>query len=145
MIAMGVPRRPVIFGGLALLYSGVGYLLMMRYNLFDPDAPSRVANAGFVLESRDPHLSAIGFVWNPLPSLVEVPILQLSRWWPELRTHGLAGVAQSALFMAGAAVIIDRIAVDRGVGVLWRRVSVAAFALQPMIIVYGASGMSEDK
>ena len=143
MIAMGVPRRPVIFGGLALLYSGVGYLLMMRYNLFDPDAPSRVANAGFVLESRDPHLSAIGFVWNPLPSLVEVPILQLSRWWPELRTHGLAGVAQSALFMAGAAVIIDRIAVDRGVGVLWRRVSVAAFALQPMIIVYGASGMSE--
>jgi hypothetical protein len=77
-------RGIALFAGLAMLYFAVGYLLMMRYNLFDPDAPSRVANAGYVLESRDPHLSAVGFVWNPLPSLVEVPILQLSRWWPEL-------------------------------------------------------------
>lgn len=136
-------RAVVLFLSLGALYFAVGYLLAMRYNLFDPDAPSRVANAGFVVESRDPHLSAIGFVWNPLPSLVEVPILQLSGWWPELRTRGLAGVMQSALFMAGAAVMIDRIAVDRGVGARWRRLGVAAFALQPMIVVYGASGMSE--
>ncbi|MGV1006315.1 MAG: hypothetical protein ACOYEV_16470 [Candidatus Nanopelagicales bacterium] len=136
-------RGITLFAGLAMLYFAVGYLLMMRYNLFDPDAPSRVANAGYVLESRDPHLSAVGFVWNPLPSLVEVPILQLSRWWPELRSHGLAGVVQSALFMAGAAVMVARIAMDRGVGTFWRRLSVAAFALQPMIVVYGGSGMSE--
>lgn len=137
-------RGVVLFGSAAALYFAVGYLLMVRYNLFDPDAPSRVANAGFVLESRDPHLSAIGFVWNPLPSLVEVPILQLSRWWPELLSRGLAGVAQSAMFMAGSAIIIDRIAVDRGVGRRWRTISVAAFTLHPMIVVYGASGMSES-
>lgn len=136
-------RRVALFAVLATFYFAVGSLLTLRYNLFDPDAPSRVANAGFVLGSRDPHLSAIGFVWNPLPSLVEVPILRLSGWWPELRTHGLAGVAQSALFMAAAAVMVDRIAVDRGVGPRWRRLAVAAFALQPMIVVYGASGMSE--
>lgn len=136
-------RGVVLFGGLAVLYFTVGCLLMMRYNLFDPDAPSRVANAGYVVDSRDPHLSAVGFVWNPLPSLVEIPVLQLSRWFPELRTHGLAGVVQSALFMAGAAVMIDRIAVDRRVAVVWRRLSIAAFALQPMIVVYGGSGMSE--
>lgn len=135
--------RVALFALLATFYFAVGSLLTLRYNLFDPDAPSRVANAGFVLGSRDPHLSAIGFVWNPLPSLVEIPILRLSGWWPELRTHGLAGVAQSALFMAGAAVMIDRVAVDRGVGRRWRRLAVAAFALQPMIVVYGASGMSE--
>lgn len=131
------------FAALAALYFAVGWLLLMRYNLFDPDAASRVANAGYVLESRDPHLSALGFVWNPLPSLVEIPILPLARWWPELRTHGLASVVQSAAFMAAAAFMIGRIAADRGLPTVWRRVAVCAFGLQPLIIVYGASGMSE--
>jgi hypothetical protein len=133
----------LLYFGLAALYFAVGHTLLMRYNLFDPDATSRVANAGYVLMSRDPHLSAIGFVWNPLPSLVEVPVLLFSRWWPELRTHGLAGVGQSALFMAAAALVVRGIAMDRGLGSGWRRVAVACFALQPMIVVYGASGMSE--
>ena len=144
-----VPAKPARWRGAALyaalfaLYFGVGYLLTMRYNLFDPDATSRVANAGYVLESRDPHLSAVGFVWNPLPSLVEVPILQLSRWWPELRSHGMAGVVQSALLMSAAAMMVRGIALDRRVGAGWRRLAVAAFAMQPMIVAYGASGMSE--
>lgn len=132
-----------LFVGLAALYFAVGAVLIVRYNMFDPDAPSRVANAGYVSMSRQPHLSAIGFVWNPLPSLVEIPVLQFSRWWPELKTHGLAGVAQSALFMAGAVVMVRRIALDRGVGTAWRWLAVTCFALQPMIVVYGASGMSE--
>jgi len=133
----------ILFASLSGLYFTVGYLLVMRYNLFDLDGVSRVANAGYVTESRDPHLSAIGFVWNPLPSLVEIPILLLDRWWPALRTHGLAGVIQSALFMAAAALMMRGIALDRKVSLGWRRIAVAAFALQPMIVVYGASGMSE--
>lgn len=132
-----------LFAILTALYFSIGALLVLRYNMFDPDAPSRVANAGYAVMSRQPHLSAIGFVWNPLPSLVEVPLLQFSRWWPEVKTHGLAGVAQSALFMAGAAVMVRRIALDRGVGTAWRWLAVACFALQPMIVIYGASGMSE--
>ncbi|MGE2729299.1 glycosyltransferase family 39 protein [Mycolicibacterium vaccae] len=133
----------VWFGTLSVLYFAVGALLILRYNLFDPDAPSRVANAGYVFLSRDPHLSAIGFVWNPLPSLVQIPVLALADWWPELKTHGLAATVQSALFMSGAAVMVRGIAVDRGVRPVWRQVAVICFALQPMIIVYGASGMSE--
>lgn len=137
-------RRGIgLFLALSGLYFTVGYLLLMRYNLFDLDGVSRVANAGYVIQSRHPHLSAIGFVWNPLPSLVQIPVLLLDRWWPKLRTHGLAGVVQSALFMAGAALMVRGIALDRGVSSGWRRVAVAAFALQPMIVVYGASGMSE--
>ena len=132
-----------LYWTLAALYFTVGYVLIMRYNLFDPDATSRVANAGYVMGSRDPHLSAVGFVWNPLPSLTEIPVLQFARWWPELRTHGVAAVVQSALFMAGAGLMVRRIALDRGVGAGWRRIAVACFALQPMIVVYGASGMSE--
>ncbi|BBY49791.1 hypothetical protein MARA_32590 [Mycolicibacterium arabiense] len=133
----------VLFVGLSALYFTIGTILVLRYNMFDPDATSRVANAGYVVFSRQPHLSAIGFVWNPLPSMVEIPVLQFSRWWPELKTHGLASVVQSALFMAGAALMVRRIALDRAVGAAWRWLAVACFALQPMIVVYGASGMSE--
>lgn len=133
----------ILFAGLSALYFAVGYLLVIHDDLLDGDAASRVANAGYVLTSRDPHLSAMGFVWNPLPSMVEIPILLCERWWPEVRTRGLAGVVQSALFMAGAALTVRGIALDRRVSSGWRHVAVGAFALQPMIIVYGASGMSE--
>lgn len=142
----GAPRRVwgvALFAALSVLYFTVGAVLVLRYNMFDPDSPSRVANAGYVLMSRQPHLSAIGFVWNPLPSMVEIPVLTLSHVWPVLKTHGLAGVVQSALFMAGAAVMIRRIALDRGTGTVWRWLAVGCFALHPMIVTYGASGMSE--
>jgi hypothetical protein len=147
--ADGPPPAPsrtwgvALFVALAAVYAGVGTLLTLRYGLIDADGISRVANAGYVLMSRDPHLSAIGFVWNPLPSLVEIPLLWFSQWWPELRTQGLAAVLQSALFMAGGGLMVRRIALDRGVGTAWRWIAVACFALNPVIIIYGGSGMSE--
>ena len=146
-----VRRRPqvsrwwgvTLFVSLTGLYFTVGVVLMLRYNLFDTDAASRVANAGFTFMSRDPHLSAIGFVWNPLPAVVEIPFVWLSQWWPPLKTHTLAGAAQSSLFMAGAVVMLRSIAMDRGMGAGWRRLIVAGFALHPVIIIFGQSGMSE--
>lgn len=136
-------RGGLLFVALGVLYFTVGYVLIVRYNIFEGDSISRVANAGYVLMSRDPHLSAMGFVWNPLPSMVEIPILLADRWWPDLRTHAMAGAIQSSLFMAGAALMVRQIARDRGLAAGWRRLAVASFALQPMIIFYGGSGMSE--
>lgn len=134
-----------LFWSLSLAYFVLGTVLVLRYNIFEPDAPNRVANAGFALQSRDPHLSAIGFVWNPLPSLVEIPLVWLSQLpaLSLLKSAGLAGVVQSALFMSGAALMVRRIAFDLGVPALWRRIAVGAFALHPMIALYGASGLSE--
>jgi hypothetical protein len=133
-----------LYFGCTALYFGIACLLGLRYNLFDPDAASRVANAGFVFMSRYPHLSAIGFVWNPLPSLIEIPFMWLSPLWPPLKTHSLAGPAQSALLMAGAVMMVRGIALDRGVGRWWRWLAVAGFALHPVIITYGQSGLSES-
>lgn len=148
-VQRAAPRGPsrwpgvLLYWTLAVGYFAVGAVLVLRYNIFEPDAPNRVANAGFALQSRHPHLSAIGFVWNPLPSIVEIPFVRLSQWWPALKHAGLAGVVQSSLFMAGAAVVVRRIAIDRGVERHWQWVAVAAFALHPMIVLYGASGLSE--
>lgn len=143
------PKRRISWPPVALFFALVaGYvvinaILITRYNLFDGDGPSRVAHAGFALMSRDPHLSAIGFVWNPLPSLIEIPLLPLHQWWPELKTYGLAGAIQSAAFMAGSVLLVRRIALDRGVGRVWRHIAIAAFALHPMVVTYGGSGLSE--
>lgn len=142
----GRPRRwPAfaLFASLAATYFALGCLMTLRYNIPERDALSRTANAAYILFSRYPHVGAVGFVWNPLPSLVQITTLPFYRWWPELLTRGLAGLIQSALFMAGCALIVRQIAIDRGVGNLWRRLAIASLALNPMIIVSGANGMSE--
>lgn len=142
--AAGGDRRPAValFVVCMALYTALGYFLF-RVGYINPDATSRTGNAGYVVMSRFPHLGAVGFVWNPLPSFAQVPLLPLSRWWPELKTIGLSGVIQSAAFMAAAVVVLRRIAVDAGVSTPVRIMAVAAFALNPMIVLYGANGMSE--
>lgn len=137
-----------LFAGLAVAYLAVGAYLYLVAGYINPDASSRVGNAGFTIWSRDPHLGAIGFVWNPLPSLIEIPLVELSsHWplnqWPELRRVGFAGAVMSALFMAGAGWQVRRIALDYGSGRLLRWIAVAAFALNPMVILYAGMGMSE--
>ncbi len=137
-----------LFAGLAFAYLAVGVYLYLIVGYINPDASSRVGNAGFTIWSRDPHLGAIGFVWNPLPSLVEIPLVELSsHWplnrWPELRRVGFAGAVMSALFMAGAGWQVRRIALDYGAGRVLRWTAVAAFALNPMIVLYAGMGMSE--
>ncbi|MFC9978786.1 ArnT family glycosyltransferase [Gordonia sp. NPDC127522] len=137
-----------LFAGLVAGYLAVGAYLYFAVGYINPDASSRVGNAGFTIWSRDPHLGAIGFVWNPLPSLIEIPLVELSsHWplnqWPELRRVGFAGAVMSAVFMAGAGWQVRRIALDYGAGRLLRWIAFAAFALNPMIILYAGMGMSE--
>ncbi|MFE0748278.1 ArnT family glycosyltransferase [Gordonia sp. NPDC058843] len=137
-----------LFAGLFAGYLAVGAYLYLAVGYINPDASSRVGNAGFTIWSRDPHLGAIGFVWNPLPSLIEIPLVELSsHWplnqWPELRRVGFAGAVMSAVFMAGAGWQVRRIALDYGAGRVLRWIAIAAFALNPMIILYAGMGMSE--
>lgn len=136
-------RGLVLYVALVIAYSAIGMVLALHYNLIDGDGPSRVANAGYTVFSRDPHLAAIGFVWNPLPSLVDIPLLQLSHLWEPIRTRGQAGTVQSALFMAGAVLVVRRIALDRHLPTVARRVVVVGFAIHPMIVQYGGNGLSE--
>lgn len=107
------------------------------------DAWSRVANAYYVLYSRDPHLAAIGFVWNPLPSIAVLPLLPFKIMWPAMVGTGFAASIVSALCMAGAVYEVHGIAMDWGVRRSARLLVTAMFAFNPMIVYYGANGMSE--
>ncbi|MCX5042043.1 glycosyltransferase family 39 protein [Aldersonia sp. NBC_00410] len=136
------PRRTIFwttFAGYAL----VGVVLSVGHGILMGDALSRVQAAQSVLFSRDPHVAAIGFVFSPLTAIAELPAVALSPWIPALTRYGVAGVLMSALFMGGAAVQIWGIAGDRGVPRWLCVAATALFALHPMIVIYGANGMSE--
>lgn len=121
----------------------VGYYLVFYDHFLPGDAQSRVADAFFVLFSRDPHLAAIGFVWPPLPSFMELPIVAFKSIWPELASGSFAGSIQTAICGAGTAAVINAFFRNYGFRPPLRWLFVAAYVLNPMILFYNANGMSE--
>jgi hypothetical protein len=133
----GPPRRPSGPAGpkptritepvAAFLVAAVVYLvvaaLMAGHNIVFADAMSRVGNAYYVLFSRDPHLPAIGFVWNPLPSLVLLPLLPFRFLAPWLVSNGIARRRAVRAHHGGARERADRPAAQarRGPGGARRR------------------------
>ncbi|MBI3965921.1 MAG: hypothetical protein HY329_09830 [Chloroflexi bacterium] len=130
---------------LAVLAAGfVVYLALVLYfwrvSVFAPDAVSRTASAFFVLFSRDPHLGAIGFVWNPLPAFIQLPVVFVFHYLGI--DVILAGGVVTALLGAGTLVFMNWLLFQSGIGRI-RYALVALYGLNPMIALYSANGMSE--
>ncbi len=127
-------------GLIALLYVAAAWALTYGARSIQGDNFSRIANAFYVLYSRDPHLAAVGFVWNPLPSLLDLPLLVV------LRPFGLAllaGPLQSALWSVANVALMARILRQIGVAGWPRPALVAVYALNPFVALYAANGMTE--
>jgi len=135
--------RPAPVVLLFAAYLAVGLAFSLGAGIVTGDAWSRVGNAYYVLFSRDPHLAAIGFVWNPLPSLLELPILPFVGLWRPLVDHGVAGSLMSAACMALAVRELWLWLRDLGPSRPVRIGLTAAFAAHPLILLYGGNGMSE--
>ena len=118
-------------------------LWLSAHDLVFPDAMSRVANGYYVLFSRDPHLAAIGFVWNPLPSLAAIPLLLATPLWSALASRALAGCLVSALCGACSVALMHRLLGRLGAGPAMRLVLTAVFALHPLVLLGSAAGASE--
>jgi 4-amino-4-deoxy-L-arabinose transferase-like glycosyltransferase len=125
------------------LFAAIGGVLTFHYGSIMGDAESRVADGWYVFFSRDPHLAAVGFVWNPLPSILVMPFFLFKSLWPALTNRAFAGNLASALFMAGCVVELRRILRELGTSQVVAWVLLAVFALNPMILFYGANGMTE--
>jgi hypothetical protein len=141
-------RKLVSEGGLAFLipcalYVTVGALLDFRYLSFNGDAVARMANGFYVLYSRDPHLAAIGFVWNPGTSIADLVPLLFYHLWTPLASHMFAGSLMSASCMAGCVYQVRCTLTEWGVARATRLVLVTILALNGMIVYYGGNGMSE--
>lgn len=141
-------RRPTVTEGRVVFVACVlAYLCVVwwfwRSHLIPGDSLSRVANAYYTLFSRDPHLAAVGFVWNPLPSLLLLPALPLKGLLPALTRDGLAAALSSALFMAGAVALVHDVLRRLGVPRAPRLGLTVVLAAHPMMLIYAGNGMSE--
>jgi hypothetical protein len=128
-----------VIGAVYLAYG----IWLSNNDLVFPDAMSRVANGYYVLFSRDPHLAAIGFVWNPLPSLATIPLLALSPVIPVLATKAFAGILVCILSGVIAMVFARRIFVEFGVSPGWALTFTGVLAIQPLVLISSAAGASE--
>ncbi len=118
-------------------------LWMNSRGIHPNDAASRASLALTALYGSDPHLSAIGFLWMPLTTLLELGTTALFPYWQGVVTTGFAFTAVTALAAGGSAALLlwtaSRLGLPRWVG--W---SFAAFVfLNPMLFLYGANGQSE--
>lgn len=125
------------------IYVAVGYWLQVRQGFIMGDTLSRVASTRSVLFSRDPHLAALGFIFTPVAAMVQIPVVWLSPYFPEITARAFSGTLMSALFMSGAAVQMYSMAADRGLPRAYSLTITALFAFNPMIVFYGSNGMSE--
>ena len=126
------------------VYLTVAFLLDYKYHAYPPaDAYSRMANGFYILYSRDPHLAAVGFVWEPLQSIADAVVLLGNHLWPALSHIDMAGSLVSSCSMAGAAYQLCASLREWGVSRAPRIVLTGLFALNPMILFYGGNGMSE--
>lgn len=142
-------RKPSLIWGISIFLIvfaaelGFGTYLSVVRSFVYYDAVSRVANAFYVLYSRDPHLGAIGFVWNPLPSLLELLPLLLWPLIPAVAAAGLASNILTALFAAGTSVMLFQFCRRNTESLGLSLLLVAGYTLNPFVFLYGANGMSE--
>lgn len=132
-----------IFFVFLICYLVVGYWLQVHHGFLTGDTLSRVVATQSVLFSRVPHLAALGFIFTPVTAMVQIPLIALSPWWPDLAVRSFAGTIMSAIFMAGAAVQIYSMGTDRSLPRAYSVTITLLFALNPMIVFYGSNGMSE--
>lgn len=103
------------------------------------DAFKRSFMAYLVYFGNEPKLSAIGFVWPPIPTLLQLPLVAIE----PLNRTGIAGNILSAIFLGISAVYLNSLGKLFNVKKLFRYAFTLLFVANPLIFFYGANGMSE--
>jgi hypothetical protein len=142
-VMLSRPKEPFwVAVGVFVAYIAVGAVITFHYHVFQGDAVSRVMS-GFYIIFQQIHFAAVGFVWNPLPSLLALPLLVFHNVWPPLLTWGFAGIIVSSAFGAVGGYYLNRILQHFGIPQLARIVWVALYVLCPEILLEGSTGMTD--
>ena len=122
-----------------IIYFSLGAYLSLVRGFLPGDAISRLVNAWLSVYGTVPKLATIGFIWPPIPTLLIIPFTTI----PFLVDSWLAVVVVSAFFMALACLLVSRIAEYCGFSIGISYLIMLIFAANPMIVIFGANGMSE--
>ena len=133
-------REPVaIFFISAIFFSVVGLWTTIGLSLVKGDAQSRLFHAYHVWANEPGKLTAIGFYWPPVQTLVLLPYAAVR----ELATSLAALPLMSATFAGLLLVVLNGALESAGVTRPLRWLLLVAFGLNPMIFAYATNGMGE--
>ena len=107
------------------------------------DAFYRSTGALFAVHSADPKLANIGFVWMPLPALLNLPWVSLYPVWREVVASGAASSLSSAVCGGATAAILLMTARRLGLAAWLGWAFALLVSLNPMVFLYAGSGMAE--
>jgi hypothetical protein len=107
------------------------------------DAFSRTANAYYVLFIKPVRFASIGLVWNPLPSMLQLPFVVIAKYWKPVVTNGISAALVTAAFAAGSCVMLYKTFRRYKISELKTLVLLVLYGSNPFIFFYGFNGMSE--
>jgi len=123
-----------------LFYAIIGIYGTLTYHIADYEGLSRVSQAFSAVYGRNPHLSAIGFIWPPLPALSNIPFIILLRPFRlEILSETLMSASYAAFAMVQMNSVLKRFKLETG----WRIIWMLLFGIQPLILHNASLGMSE--
>lgn len=108
------------------------------------DAFSRTANAFYVLYAKPIRLASMGFIWNPLPSIFQLPFVQISKLWRPIVSSGISAVIVTSLSAAFSALILFQAFTRFNLPRKYSVILIILYVMNPFIYFYGMNGMSEE-
>lgn len=137
--ALRLPGVPLAVGFGLFYFVAAAWFHMVRH-AWVGDAVSRTSNAMYVVFSRDPHLAAIGFVWLPGPSVVQLPLILIADVFQQPL---FAGNIMTVICAMATLLVLHAFMVEVGVTRWWRIALLVPYAVNPMTMYYAVNGMSE--
>ncbi|MFN8534455.1 MAG: hypothetical protein U0556_13020 [Dehalococcoidia bacterium] len=124
---------------MAGFYLVVGAWLTFDLRLYNVEAMGRTVDAWQVFKGGNWDTVAFSLLLPPLPTVLRVPLGAL----PLLRADGFAGNVLTALAGAAAFLALGRILIQLGTPPPARLILLTAFAVNPLVWLYGANGASD--
>jgi hypothetical protein len=131
----------LVLGGIATaFYLALALVLFYRIGYGVGDAVARTSMARNILYSRDPHLAAIGFVWMPLPTFLQLPAMAILS---PLGYQAVVGQVTTALISGFTVFLIVRLLQRWRLSTFEVAALTVLYAINPCTLVTATNGMSE--
>lgn len=108
------------------------------------DAFSRTANAFYVVFVKPLRLASVGLVWNPLPSILQLPFAVMAKFWRPMVSSGISAVIVTAFFTALSSIFLFKIFTRLNIQKKYSLLIIFLYVSNPFIFFYGMNGMSES-
>lgn len=126
-----------------ILEASLGFYFGYFKGIILTDSFSRTANAFYVIFVKPPRFASIGLIWNPLPSVLQLPLIALSKFWRPLASSGISANIVTALFAAITCGILLNTFMTLNISNKVSVIMTSLYVFNPFIFFYGCNGMSE--